>query len=323
MVESAGLGVSVGAVIVGVIAIAMLATDGTYEMLPIAAGAVGLGAIAGGVRGVATKPSVAAVARQADAQLKLADLLATALAFRDDRDPWARLVVARADRQAITIGANDVILHRLGARAWGGIGLVTATAVVLAAFGTDPDRATAGPTKRNQGGQAVVAHIENATGPTIANVAAGAGRQAVRPGVSNDATQMPQADPAGLDAANRPMAGKRAADGAGGTGAAQTPTNPRDDRATYDFASAAPSSETRTGERRSGDGTESLDATSGNDATADGRAAANRDGATAGLRMNNRSRSPIDVTGAASRVNLQAVPDAYRDVTRAYFEERP
>jgi hypothetical protein len=325
--ESMGVGVAVGALAVGVVAVAMLATGRADDMLPLTAAAVGLGALAGTVRGVATRPGVAVVAVEADTQLNLADLLATALAVRDDRDPWARLVVASAERRAATIGGSEIILHRLGGRAWGGIGLVTATAIILAAFGADPDRATADGATRDKPGPVNVAADADTNSTSVANATAAPVRRPIKPGVSNAASPMPLPDPTGRDGAARAVAGNRAADGAGGAATAQTPDATTVNRSTTDDLNGMKSTSStadRAGEHRSGNGAESPEATrAGSDTPARGRvtAGANILDETAAVVPGGRAR--VDGGESASPVDLQAVPNAYRDVTRAYFDDRP
>ena len=55
-----------------------------------------------------------------------------------NQDPWARAVVAVADQRCGSLSPDAIILRKLGARAWGGIGLAAAMVVTLGALSALP-----------------------------------------------------------------------------------------------------------------------------------------------------------------------------------------
>src|SRR5688572_28442306 len=86
LVESMGLGVVVGAAMGSALSAVMWwrESDGSF----VALGAIGLGGLAGLMHGLARRPSPLDAAGEADRQLRLHDLLATALTVRTSSDPW-------------------------------------------------------------------------------------------------------------------------------------------------------------------------------------------------------------------------------------------
>lgn len=101
--------------------------------LSLALASLVLGAAVGLLWGLLNRPGELAAALEADRQLRWADLLSSALtvAKRSPADPWAAAVLELADLQTRSVSPSAVILNRLGARAWGGIGLATALVIVL------------------------------------------------------------------------------------------------------------------------------------------------------------------------------------------------
>ena len=95
--------------------------------------ALSVGAAAGVVRAIIVRPTAIAAAIEADRQLGWADLLSSAMMVRSaaPADPWAAAVRAEADARCRAVSPSAVILHRLGARAWGGIGLAAALVLAL------------------------------------------------------------------------------------------------------------------------------------------------------------------------------------------------
>lgn len=101
------------------------------------AGGVGLGVMGasgliGATWGVMRPPNLLSAAMLADQQLALKDLLSTALAAQDRADPWAGAVVAMADHRCRSLQPRQVVLNRLGARAWGGIAVTALLCVSVA-----------------------------------------------------------------------------------------------------------------------------------------------------------------------------------------------
>jgi hypothetical protein len=104
-----------------------------FPALPLATAALSIGALAGMVYGLMTRPTAMEAAMEADRQLGWADLLSSAMSVsvRSSEDAWAGVVIQVADANCRTAAPSSVVLNRLGARAWGGIGLATALVVVL------------------------------------------------------------------------------------------------------------------------------------------------------------------------------------------------
>jgi len=92
--------------------------------------------------GLVRRPSVLDAAAEADRQLGLADLLATACYVRGGRTAneaaWGQAVLAMADARCRTLPASALVLHRLGGRAWAGIGLAAALVLTLSVMSITP-----------------------------------------------------------------------------------------------------------------------------------------------------------------------------------------
>ena len=105
---------------------------GTFFLL-LVGGATGL------LWSLAHHPTVFQAAVQVDQQLELGELLSTALLVRDGwggpgQEAFIDAVMALAQAEAGRISAGSLVLHRLGARAWGSISLTVALALALAVF---------------------------------------------------------------------------------------------------------------------------------------------------------------------------------------------
>jgi hypothetical protein len=135
-VERGGACAAVAAGFAGVLAGAML-WSGQDGLVPAVA-TLALGAAIGLVWGLVRGPRMIDAAVEADRQLQLADLLATALAVRGSEDPFAHAVVAVAEQRCRALSPDAIMLHRLGSRAWGGIGLAAALVVTLGALSALP-----------------------------------------------------------------------------------------------------------------------------------------------------------------------------------------
>lgn len=113
--------------------------------MPLALGAIALGALGGLVWSLLDRPTLLGAAMEADRQLDLADLLGTALAVRTDpsakftSSEWSQLLLGLAESRCRTLSPSMLVLNRMGARAWGGIGLVAALVLTLAFMSSQPD----------------------------------------------------------------------------------------------------------------------------------------------------------------------------------------
>jgi hypothetical protein len=85
-------------------------------------------------------PNEMLAAGEADRQLNLADLLATSVQLRNTSQPaddvLSPTVLAMADARCGQLSPSTIVLNRLGARAWGGIGLSIALVITLACIPT-------------------------------------------------------------------------------------------------------------------------------------------------------------------------------------------
>jgi len=130
-------------------------------------------AIAGAIWGLIHRPTRFRAAMEADRQLKLNDLLSSALGMRQPAVPqtktpepesgissclrfqesaastdpkataehnFASVVLTLADQACARSTVSGLRLHRLGARSWGGIGLAMALVGAMAFLGADPAR---------------------------------------------------------------------------------------------------------------------------------------------------------------------------------------
>src|SRR5581483_8129178 len=112
--------------------------------MPLALGALAAGALAGLVWTALHRPTLLEAAIEADHQLDLADLLGTALAVRREpnakftSDEWTRMLLALAESKCAALSPSMLVLNRLGARAWGGIGLAAALVLTLGLMSSQP-----------------------------------------------------------------------------------------------------------------------------------------------------------------------------------------
>ena len=107
-----------------------------------AAAVLGLGVVCGSILGLARRPTLLAAAMEADRQLGLHDLLGTALlACTQDgamASGWRQAVAAMAQEHCRHLRPSQIVLRRLGARAWSGIGLSTALVLTLGLLTSQP-----------------------------------------------------------------------------------------------------------------------------------------------------------------------------------------
>ncbi len=143
LIEGAGIGAGVasvlGAVLVGVM---MIERKGAWEL---AVGVPVLGMVVGLVWGLIKRPTELGVAAEADRQLHLDDLLGTALLVLrgDTSDGWSQNVVALADSACARLSPGTLLMNRLGARTWGGIGVSAALLMTLGVMSLLPSRSEA------------------------------------------------------------------------------------------------------------------------------------------------------------------------------------
>jgi hypothetical protein len=134
----------------GLALVSLLILMGRGEAVPAAAlWILPLGSVGGALWMILRRPRAIDAAMEADRQLGLADLLSTALSIIEDsgrssseRHPtaeaFAAAVVAMADARCGELSASSVVFHRLGVRAWGGIGLAAALVISLTLVAANP-----------------------------------------------------------------------------------------------------------------------------------------------------------------------------------------
>jgi hypothetical protein len=291
----------------------------------IAVAALIIGAAAGVLRGIIVRPTAIAAAMEADRQLGWADLLSSAMMVRSNApsDPWAGAVRAEADARCRGVSPSTVVLHRLGARAWGGIGLVAA---LVLAMGIVPTFVA--PAMADQ---------QNAPRNPLDAIAEGPKAQPSPGGAVAHRThtqEEPEDDRAsrmnGVEQPPPPTAGQRdasadadrqrpndAADPNGrGTGASQSKSA---NSANHLVAASGTQARPPTGgtHAAAGSGQAFSQAPNGVDAS----------GESAGRSDSSRSVPPwatsnwaADSQRANAAVESGRIPDAYRDVIRGYFE---
>src|SRR5688572_5541752 len=141
-IESAGVGAAVGCAAALALVPVLLWRD--QPATGVALMLIAVTCAAGLIFGLTRRPTLLAAAVEADRQLGLHDLLATALATRDaDNDPWAAAVVAQADARCRVLSPDAILLNRLGVRAWSGIGIAAALVMTLSLMSTRPERLSA------------------------------------------------------------------------------------------------------------------------------------------------------------------------------------
>ena len=324
LLERAGLGILLACAVA--LPLLLIALWREQSALPLASAAILVGASTGLLWGILTRPGELEAAMEADRQLDWADLLASAVsvANRSD-DPWAQAVVSIAESRCRQTSPGSIVLHRLGARAWGGIGLATALVVALGVFPTYSTPAPAQNKTELSSGELLL--NPNRELPTAQAPHRTARRTAVQP------------EPE--DSMNR-----RFADDS--PNSAENPSNkPGDTSANHSHSQSAANSQSQ----GAGEGHTDLknpaelpNAQQGTSATGSeaggassggvGKAAASthgRDGQS-GISSDQSTANSVppwqsagwarDVQRAHDAVESGQVPDAYRDVVRGYFERQ-
>ncbi len=310
VVESAGLGIAIGAIAGASLAGVMLWRQ--LDGAGIAMSAIALGAIAGVLHGFVRHPTLLDTTSEADRQLKLHDLLATALTMRASTDPWAKLVVMQAHRRAASLRPGDVLLQRFGARAWSGIGLVSAIALVLSAMTVKPGDAMAtGEQNRTSGftGVSVDDDLQQARGERTSTRPPG-GAQSV------DRSIDPSSDPANASA----VRGGREATGNTSDGSGMgmsTSTDPASANPADNAPGQAPDLTDANASRIArGSGQPQVVLSDGTGVSSNDRVSPGIIKPSGTVRSDGREIAP----SSGVPVPLEAIPSMYRDVAKFYFD---
>lgn len=140
LLESAAIGLACAAVLAVLVLPVLLMSE--KPALPVVTALLPLGAMIGILWRMLRRPGVIDAASEADRQLRLADLLTTAwMIARNERtpdDPFERAVLLSADARAAGLSPSSIVLNRLGARAWAGVGLTSALAITLTLLSANP-----------------------------------------------------------------------------------------------------------------------------------------------------------------------------------------
>jgi len=308
VIEQLLIGLAIGSVIgVLLVAIALWRALPT-DALAVACPAFGL--LAGLIHGLSTLPTRMQAAVEADRQLQLADLLGTALTVSDASD-WAAVIRSEADEVCRRLSPFDVVLHRLGARVWGGAGLASGLLVALALIPTFAPSSEARPGLSDNRLMSQAELSRSSSMPRSPAIQAEPERSEHSRYDEPTRVNLDDAKAFAGDPSQRSV-GERAASGAGN---ASTPNaNSSGLKPGSSKQDSAPSSD-----KVGGGGRETSQAH-----RADSAAGANSASAPAGL-----STAPWESSGwptQAQRMRDQLksghLPDAYRDMIGGYFDER-
>jgi hypothetical protein len=268
-----------------------------------------------------------AAAEEADRQLRLSDLLGTAylLLNRAGGDDFRDVVLAQAETQCRQASPSAVVLNRWGARGWGGIALALAVVTGLSLVGPDDRRSEAragspGGGVRSWRDLDAADQRGNVTGSPsdrdYRRAKTGAGTDDADPLKSTISTPEPGGTARTTKGPNAEPG--NASDGAGG-GAGRTPVKDNTASPANPLVSGAEA-------RNDGRGT----AGGGGKSTTQANGAGSTGGSSPGDGGNVRRPAPVwqsngwpaDQQAARSAVERGAVPEAYRDLVREYFERR-
>jgi hypothetical protein len=308
-VESAGVGMACAAAGALLLAAALL-WQGRNAM-PLCAGALAIGAAAGLAWGCIRRPRLMDAAVEADRQLELADLLASAMSSLGRRDdPWHGAVVVLAEQRCQTLSASAVMLARFGGRAWGGIGLAAALLLTIGAMSALPAESRA----RQPAGRALdieqpVAHLEMAAPNQTSPAAADANK--VQRGEGSE-----KADDRTVASSLPPQGATRRGDEAGGGSissktSASVPDSPAP-------AAAKGNADDRATAAGSGAGGAAHSPVPGGQA---GEGVGGSSGVSPPTSPTQMPAAVSDRDAAERAVRDGRVPDAYRDVVQQYFRE--
>ncbi len=290
------------------------------------AAALALSAICGVVWAIFSRPTKLTAAIAADRQLRLAELLTTALILRkmgdsSDADAGFRnALLVTADAYAAATSPTAIILNRLGARSWGGIGLAMALVGAMAMLGHDPARSQASVAATGPKSWIDIEDQQGANKGNETRIAAGVDMRRVRPGTGGDDNDPLKSGTAAADQGTETATGGQSTQATGGSAQAGTGAGGGKTDATGSGGGTTPAAGGGTtggaSTKTAGGGTGA--ATSGS--TGDG-------GNTAGSTGIRHPAPPWRTSGwsedrAAARlaVRVGQVPDAYRDMVRDYFE---
>jgi hypothetical protein len=302
---------------------------------PVVATLLALGALVGLLAGIVRRPSALAAAMEADRQLRLHDLMSTAISMGSmATDGWSRTVLAVADARCREHAPSQVVLRRYGSRAWGGIGLAASLVLTVSALLSPPATNPVVASRRAGGSeQNVGPGAERRTG--AAGSALKASRHisvAVEPGRESRSLESPENDASTRSESDGPASTKTTAESGpisrstgpegqgGGAGRTGDRRNPPQSVSVSPYLSNA-SREPEAGNAVGGGGAESSSGAPGadGDSPAASATSARRDPAGRAAPWDSESW-PADARSAQEAVEAGRVPDDYRDLVRGYFD---
>lgn len=323
LMEHAGLGAACAAAVVVLLMPVLMLRD--KPALPVLLALLPLGTCVGAAWALLRRPRLIHTAGEADRQLQLADLFATAWTIaRDGRapdDPFELAVLAGAEARAATAAPSSVVLNRLGARAWTGVGLTAALAVTLTLLSANPIDSHAGVKRRVAQQLASPAAKDSGTGPIDA-VAASRSMPIVadHPDREEDAFNPARRTTAVAGEAGDSNHPAEAADPTGSGGGAGTSRS--DPQARRPDPGSAAARDGRDGSLPGGGG-------GGGRPSAPGDAGGGTSSLSTGETGVGRASPPWSTTAwnahrteAIHAVRAGAVPQRYHDVIRSYFERK-
>jgi len=298
-------------------------------------GTLGFGAGIGLLFGILRRPTRLDSAMEADRQLDLKDLLGTALSLcPPERDPWAAAVMAIANARCEQLRPGSVLLNRISARAWGGIGLSAAGALALALFFGSPSDSRAAATRLEASVPAsnpAALPIDMNDRPLIAVAPAAPGAAAEHD--DPESHSVGQSTPSQKTVANQPptatdpdsaRANGSSSPGTGG-GSSQTNKPPTTPTPTHSQDSSPSVEHGAAGTAKASGSTGGLGASEASQT----KGTANRSGAVSnGAHIADAHRTPpwntdawpSDVQRAHELLDAGQVPPAYQEMVRRYFE---
>jgi hypothetical protein len=293
--------------------------QGTGEFVGVTLGAA---ALAGLGWAVAVRPTKLAAAMEADQQLRLSDLLGTALALRRESavDEIGRTVLAMAEARCAQASPSAVVLNRLGTRSWGGIALAGALVLGVSLMGGKDRSEARAAAAAPRTWQEIEAAQEK---DNVARFASTPDLRRAKSGGGDDddplnSPAVPQEQSSGSVAANE--ASRNGAGGAqegSGAGAGQSASK---------GGTATPRNSVAGGNAKTNGTVGETSGGGGGTASEGGNKGAGL-GGTAGENQPRRPAPvwraqgwPADQDAARTAIRDGRVPDAYRDLVRDYFE---
>jgi hypothetical protein len=272
------------------------------------------GAMFGAVAGLSRRPSLRASAEETDRQLKLHDLLATALAIQHEQvkceKNWSTTLLALADARSREISPSDVILHRLNSRTWSGVVIAVVLSLTLTLISSNPlvSSAIAGTSADPKR----ASRQPRLTPAPSRSHSAGVGVSQAAAVTADLPNSEPASEPKTISA-ERGSGTSHSADGAG-AGAGRTD----------DFHGAAPSPAAANADVSMPGGAV---ASGGTSASGRGTASSTSAGSTSATPTGSLTLAPwrsytwtSDRAAAMQSLHDNRVPDRYRDLVRDYFD---